>query len=302
MDVNNLHRGCTTQYQLPNTWFLNPCFSPKADAEVVVVVAGAVAAGVITPTPNLNHLNDIQPDTSLPVPGPQRIVNSGNPSISQLKPLSVSPLPERVETPCHSLPERQKTPCLLSLPEREKTLRVQSPPEGEKTLCVQSKSVFIHEQPPVGGRLSQFVSQWELNKAHPAILGIIKEGYKLPFRERPKLTRQPFIVSGYVDSNRQNALSTSIQDLLMKKAIEQVHTKDSLGYYSRLFLVPKPNNRWRPVIDLSALNKYLTVLKFKMETLESITATLKKRRVDYLNRPHGCLLTRAYSSSLSKIL
>ena len=40
----------------------------------------------------------------------------------------------------------------------------------------------------------------------------------------------------------------------------------SLGFYSRLFLVPKPHQRWRPVIDLSRLNTFLLVEKFKMET------------------------------------
>ena len=40
----------------------------------------------------------------------------------------------------------------------------------------------------------------------------------------------------------------------------------SLWFYSRLFLVPKPHQRWRPVIDLSRINTFLHVEKFKMET------------------------------------
>ena len=40
--------------------------------------------------------------------------------------------------------------------------------------------------------------------------------------------------------------------------------------------VPKPGNRWRPVIDLSCLNKFLAISKFKMETPESIRASLRK--------------------------
>ena len=45
-------------------------------------------------------------------------------------------------------------------------------------------------------------------------------------------------------------------------------------FYSRLFLVPKPHQRWRPVIDLSRLNTFLHVEKFKMETPESIRTSL----------------------------
>ena len=46
----------------------------------------------------------------------------------------------------------------------------------------------------------------------------------------------------------------------------------SLRFYSHLFLVPKPHQRWRPVIDLSRLNTFVLVEKFKMET--HITAGL----------------------------
>ena len=50
----------------------------------------------------------------------------------------------------------------------------------------------------------------------------------------------------------------------------------SLGFYSRLFLVPKPDHRWRPVIDLRDLNRYLRVCKFKMEAPETICASLRQ--------------------------
>ena len=40
------------------------------------------------------------------------------------------------------------------------------------------------------------------------------------------------------------------------------------------FLVPKPHQRWRAVIDLSRLNTFLHVEKFKMETPESIRTYL----------------------------
>ena len=48
------------------------------------------------------------------------------------------------------------------------------------------------------------------------------------------------------------------------------------GIYSRLFLVPKPGKKWRPVIDLSVLNKHLTVPTVKMETAELIRNSICK--------------------------
>ena len=37
----------------------------------------------------------------------------------------------------------------------------------------------------------------------------------------------------------------------------------------------KSNNKWRPIIDLSSLNKYLVVQKFHMETPESIRLAIQ---------------------------
>ena len=51
-------------------------------------------------------------------------------------------------------------------------------------------------------------------------------------------------------------------------------TKLKSKFYSCLFLVPKPHQRWRPVIDLIRLNTFLHIKKFKMETPESIRTSL----------------------------
>ena len=40
------------------------------------------------------------------------------------------------------------------------------------------------------------------------------------------------------------------------------------------FWYPKPNNKWRPILDLSNQNPFLKVEKFKMETLETIRTSL----------------------------
>ena len=132
---------------------------------------------------------------------------------------SVLTLPERVKTSCvQSPPEGEKTLCVQPPPEGGNTLCVQSPPEGKKTLCVQSqdiskqvqlKSVYIQEKAqnlPVGGRLRQFLPEWEKQGSRQLIIGLIRDGYKLPFRERPKLSRVPCIISSYAGFDKQNAL------------------------------------------------------------------------------------------------
>ena len=132
----------------------------------------------------------------------------------------------------------------------------------------------------MGSRLRHFLAQWEHQGAHRSILSLLRDGYKLPFRERPNLSRVPCITSGYAVSDRQSGLLTSIQDLLHKGAIKVIHTQNSLGFYNRLFLVPKPGNHWRPVVDLSSLNKFLAIPQFKMEPPESLRVSLRKGEWD----------------------
>ena len=128
--------------------------------------------------------------------------------------------------------------------------------------------------PPVGGRLRSFRRDWLTNKCSQNVLNIITNGYVLPFRSKPNLVRFPLILSEYKAQQKDQALATCIQSLLSKNAIERVENVKSLGFYSHLFLVPKPHQRWRPVIDLSRLNTFLHVEKFKMETPESIRTSL----------------------------
>ena len=53
-------------------------------------------------------------------------------------------------------------------------------------------------------------------------------------------------------------------------------TSNISGVFNRLFLVPKPNNKWRPILDLSKLNLFLKTEKFKMETPETIRTSLQQ--------------------------
>ena len=167
----------------------------------------------------------------------------------------------------------------------EKTLCVQSPPEGEKTLCVQSQDiskqvqlqkVYIQENLrdlSVGGRLRHFLPEWEKIRV-PTVDSTDHKG-----RIQVALQTLSQAVQGPLHNQRLRRLRQTkcLVDLYSRPVAERsnevVHTPDSLGFYSGLFLVPKLGNRWRPVIDLSSLNKFLAIPKFKTETPES----------------HGCL-------------
>ena len=87
--------------------------------------------------------------------------------------------------------------------------------------------------------------------------------------------RAPTITSCYVNPRRNSYLLEVLHQLLDKNAIELVQNQQSLRFYNRLFLVPKPNNQWKPILDLSTLNTCLKTQSFKMETPETIRSSLQ---------------------------
>ena len=116
---------------------------------------------------------------------------------------------------------------------------------------------------PVGARLQNFWQTWLDLDAGPKVVQILKEGYTLPFRIQPKLTRSPTVISCYVNPHMNLYLLETLHQLIDKNAVELVQNQTSLGFFNRLFLVPKPNNKWRPILDLSKLNLFLKVEKFQ---------------------------------------
>ena len=129
--------------------------------------------------------------------------------------------------------------------------------------------------PPVGARLHQCWEKWEALGSSPKVVTTLREGYTLPFRFRPNLTRSPTVISNYHNSAKQSFLVEALYQLINKNVVEPVENQNSLGFYNWLFLVPKPNNRWRPVLDLSTLNTFLNTRSFKMEMPETTRTSLQ---------------------------
>ena len=82
--------------------------------------------------------------------------------------------------------------------------------------------------------------------------------------------RYPTVVSCYVNPHRDSYLMDALHQLIDKNAVELVQNQKSLGFFNRLFLIPKPNNKWRPILDLSKLNLFLKVEKLQGEWVTSI--------------------------------
>ena len=78
------------------------------------------------------------------------------------------------------------------------------------------------------------------------------------------LSSTPIPLPSYTPSSiRGMALAAAVKDLLSKGAIEP--SSSGPGFYSRLFVTPKVTGGWRPVIDLSFLNRFVRLSHFRME-------------------------------------
>ena len=126
----------------------------------------------------------------------------------------------------------------------------------------------------MGGRLQKFWTIWKELGLDPWAVSVIKDGYYLIFHTPPPVSRVPLVRSGSTNPIKNNLLAQQFQILLDKGAIEIVKDHSSPGFFSRLFLVPKPNGEWRPVIDLSSLNNFLLIPKFRMDTPREIWRSL----------------------------
>ena len=104
--------------------------------------------------------------------------------------------------------------------------------------------------PTVGCRLQEFSGRWEVLFGEIQQTKWVKSGIPLNFAtEPPPLERSPTefpLSSPHLESLRL----TAVQGLLKKGAIEIVTNQSSPGLYNRLFLRPKPDGTWRPIIDL----------------------------------------------------
>ena len=100
---------------------------------------------------------------------------------------------------------------------------------------------------------------------------MIRSGFRLPWRsDKAPLTSSPPPFKPPVNPAANESLKKEIKDLLLKEATEEIPTPASPGFYGRIFVIPKASGGWRPILDLSPLNRFLEDKAFKMETASSI--------------------------------
>ena len=69
------------------------------------------------------------------------------------------------------------------------------------------------------------------------------------------------------------ALDREVRLLLDKGALEEAPLTP--GFYSHLFVVPKATGGFRPILDLSHLNRYVITTRFRMETVRTVMSAIR---------------------------
>ena len=128
---------------------------------------------------------------------------------------------------------------------------------------------------PVGARLRLFWENWQAIQADEWVVSVLREGLKLDFHTPVALSRTPVWHPLPKSPLRASALQAEVQSLLDKGVVSPVVSPSSPGFYSHIFVVPKPTpGKWRLVINLRELNEHLVVPHFKMETVSSLLASI----------------------------
>ena len=162
------------------------------------------------------------------------------------------------------------------------------------TFCVDQLSFVKHvtnvptvvSNLPVGARLQNCWKTWEDLGAGPKVVQILQRRLHPPLSDPAKLDKVTHhhklvcqspqetlpvggITSAYGQKRNRIGQKSDIHLHCINVSIP------SYLFFNRLFLVPKPNNKWRPILDLSKLNQFRKAKKFKMETPETITTSLQ---------------------------
>ena len=146
---------------------------------------------------------------------------------------------------------------------------------------------------PVMEEASSLPVRWlELFPQFPEIIRKVSQGILIAFSDdAPTLLHRPLELGS---NNKPSVFLQAVKKLLDSQAIKEVKDTLSLGYYSHLFLVPKPDGSFRPIIDLKKLNLFLDVPSFKMKTLFSIIAALQPQewitKIDLKDAYHHILV------------
>ena len=131
-----------------------------------------------------------------------------------------------------------------------------------------------------GERLRGFSNVWKNSGADPELCALVARGHKIKFENgAPELSLPLPEFETKLPPEQMVIVRKEIGDLVRKGALRQLsHTKAvrNKGFYSQIFVVPKPNGKWRTIINLNPLNRFVRKETFKMDTVKDVHSVLER--------------------------
>lgn len=142
---------------------------------------------------------------------------------------------------------------------------------------------------PVGCRLAHFTTNWQRISNNPWSQSTIS-GCKLEFWNAPQQAHRSRGMQ--LNSEKVQMLSRALEELTANGAT--ITAQDSSGsFFSSMFLVPKPDRSWCPVIDLQSLNRFVVTPHLKVKSIRIVKELLHRgdwlAKLDLMNAyiPHS---------------
>lgn len=122
------------------------------------------------------------------------------------------------------------------------------------------------------GRLRLFYYHWRCITSDPVILSWIK-GYKIPFIKRAQQYNIP--LQPQLSKEEVINYKIAIDDLVNIGAVSVCQSCDE-QFLSKYFLIKKPNGKYRFILNLKSLNKFIKTEHFKLEDLRTTLKLVTK--------------------------
>ena len=146
-------------------------------------------------------------------------------------------------------------------------------------LCLCTLQMRSHSSDLIPGqRLQGFVKEWGKYRAHKQLMNLIRFGHKMTFENSPKLSPPRNKFATKLPPEQMTVIRKEVDKFLKTGVIRKLTREEAIkckGFYSQLSAVPKPNNKWRMIIDMRNLNSHIFKKSFKMQGIKDVTTALK---------------------------
>ena len=129
----------------------------------------------------------------------------------------------------------------------------------------------------IGGRIKHAPENWKIvAPKNSFVLKVVSEGYKIDFIG----AKEPPVPMNFknppTDPEGQAVLDQEVKSM-QEKGVIRIISENKDGVVSPFFATPKAKpGKWRPILSMKKVNKFVRYVKFKMTTVRDIQRWLKQ--------------------------